>query len=353
MATGFTYLHYILKDHLGSWTTITDAEGNVEQELSYDAWGNLRDADTWTGTGTEAPMFDRGYTGHEHLDAFGLINMNGRLYDPMLGRMLSPDIVVQQTDYTQSYNRYSYCFNNPLRFTDPTGWVTDWYEKNGKIIWDDNVTCPANTPTEGTYIGHNDKDILKHFGLKERYERQSESRFGFSLEGVSMEDDHNGVSYKNQRPGLAPFFPSDNVSGTLTTSVEVAFDTDEVSGTNKKGKTFEGISFSFILSQSALSMDFKGGAGVFYDDKLITSRLEQRVESSIEKDGYQYTKAHISIPADDIKSKDSFKNAQIRVGAVSNSFFICPRPVEMNWSLYAPDTNPKHYTFKYYFLYEK
>ena len=55
------------------------------------------------------------------------INMNGRLYDPMLGRMLSPDIVVQQTDYTQSYNRYSYCFNNPLRFTDPSGWVCGGY----------------------------------------------------------------------------------------------------------------------------------------------------------------------------------------------------------------------------------
>ena len=131
MAVGFTYRHYILKDHLGSWTTITDAEGNVEQELSYDAWGNLRDPETWynhtQAEPIEAPMFDRGYTGHEHLDAFGLINMNGRLYDPMLGRMLSPDIVVQQTDYTQSYNRYSYCFNNPLRFTDPTGWVVNNY----------------------------------------------------------------------------------------------------------------------------------------------------------------------------------------------------------------------------------
>ena len=346
-------MHYTFTDHQGSLAAYTGNAKEPVTRLSYDAWGRRRNAEDGSYGNVPALATDRGYTGHEHLDAFGLINMNGRLYDPMLGRMLSPDIVVQQTDYTQSYNRYSYCFNNPLRFTDPTGWVTDWYEKNGKIIWDDNVTCPANTPTEGTYIGHNDKDILKHFGLKERYERQSESRFGFSLDGVSMEDDHNGVSYKNQRPGLAPFFPSDNVSGTLTTSVEVAFDTDEVSGTNKKGKTFEGISFSFILSQSALSMDFKGGAGVFYDDKLITSRLEQRVESSIEKDGYQYTKAHISIPADDIKSKDSFKNAQIRVGAVSNSFFICPRPVEMNWSLYAPDTNPKHYTFKYYFLYEK
>ncbi|MBQ0128549.1 MAG: hypothetical protein KBT57_01800 [bacterium] len=132
MATGFTYRHYILKDHLGSWTTITDAEGNVEQELSYDAWGNLRAPETWynhtQAEPIEAPMFDRGYTGHEHLDAFGLINMNGRMYDPMLGRMLSPDIVVQQTDYTQSCNRYSYCFNNPLRFTDPTGWVVDVWE---------------------------------------------------------------------------------------------------------------------------------------------------------------------------------------------------------------------------------
>ena len=47
MATGFTYRHYILKDHLGSWTTIADAEGNAEQELSFDAWGNLRDPETW------------------------------------------------------------------------------------------------------------------------------------------------------------------------------------------------------------------------------------------------------------------------------------------------------------------
>ena len=143
MATGFTYRHYILKDHLGSWTTITDAEGNVEQELSFDAWGNLRDADTWTGTGTEAPMFDRGYTGH--MTAFGLINMkfalsesrakshlgyaercklgeaNGRCYDPVMSTFLFPDSYVQSPGNSQSFNRYAYCFNNPLKYTDPSG----------------------------------------------------------------------------------------------------------------------------------------------------------------------------------------------------------------------------------------
>jgi hypothetical protein len=53
-------LHYILKDNLGSWTTVTDSEGNVEQRLSYDAWGSLRDPDTWSGSFTGKPMFDRG-----------------------------------------------------------------------------------------------------------------------------------------------------------------------------------------------------------------------------------------------------------------------------------------------------
>ncbi len=47
----------------------------------------------------------------------------GRMYDPLVGRMLSPDIVIQNPEYSQSYNRYSYCFNNPLRFTDPSGYV--------------------------------------------------------------------------------------------------------------------------------------------------------------------------------------------------------------------------------------
>ena len=48
--------------------------------------------------------------------------MNGRMYDPVMGRILSPDIFVQAPGYTQSYNRYSYCMNNPLRYTDPSGW---------------------------------------------------------------------------------------------------------------------------------------------------------------------------------------------------------------------------------------
>ena len=138
MATGFTYRHYILKDHLGSWTTITDAEGNVEQELSYDAWGNLRDPETWynhtQADPVESPMFDRGYTGHEHITLFGLINMNGRCYDPMVSGFLSVDACLQDPTSAQGFNRYAYCAYNPLRYTDPTGWYmgpTDDNEGDG------------------------------------------------------------------------------------------------------------------------------------------------------------------------------------------------------------------------------
>ena len=67
-------------------------------------------------------MADRGFTGHEHLPSvFGLIDMNGRMYDPVLGRFLSPDPYVQAPDYAQNFNRYAYCYNNPLVYTDPDG----------------------------------------------------------------------------------------------------------------------------------------------------------------------------------------------------------------------------------------
>ena len=115
-------LHYVLKDNLGSWTTITDSDGNVEQRLSYDAWGNLRNPETWSGSFTGTPMFDRGFTGHEHLYNFGLINMNGRMYDPVMSSFLSVDLDVQDPTSAQGFNRYAYCGHNPLRYVDPSGW---------------------------------------------------------------------------------------------------------------------------------------------------------------------------------------------------------------------------------------
>jgi len=117
-------LFYIIRDYLGSITHVVSSTGAVMQELSYDAWGRLRDPGTQIvyEPGEEPNLFlGRGYTGHEHIVEFGLINMNARLYDPALGRFLSPDPYVQMPDWAQNFNRYTYAMNNPLCYIDEDG----------------------------------------------------------------------------------------------------------------------------------------------------------------------------------------------------------------------------------------
>ncbi|MBN1951398.1 MAG: hypothetical protein JW801_09345 [Bacteroidales bacterium] len=178
-------LYYLHKDHLGSYQTITDENGAIVDTLSFDPWGRRRNANDWTYSNVpDTFLFDRGFTGHEHLDVFQLVNMNGRLYDAQTATFLSPDNFVQvagitysvdrinlnqdyfffgfentrwptplleyeqliknfypnKSDYsnyfsnttihsdsvlqhfiTQNFNRYIYGLNNPTKYTDPTG----------------------------------------------------------------------------------------------------------------------------------------------------------------------------------------------------------------------------------------
>jgi RHS repeat-associated protein len=55
------------------------------------------------------------------IDSVDLVHMNGRVYDPEIGRFLSADPHVQDATNLQSWNRYTYVNNNPLSFTDPSG----------------------------------------------------------------------------------------------------------------------------------------------------------------------------------------------------------------------------------------
>ena len=128
--TGTNYdVRYVMTDYLGSICAVTDDAGTVLQQVSFDAWGRRRDPQTWalygvTNASPSALYFDRGYTGHEHLEKFDLINMNGRMYDPTLCRMLSVDNYNNNVSSTIGMNRYAYALNNPLKYTDPSGqWV--------------------------------------------------------------------------------------------------------------------------------------------------------------------------------------------------------------------------------------
>lgn len=117
-------VYYIHRDYLGSILQIADTQGNVVEENSFDAWGcrrNLLTHEAYVNESAPGLMLGRGFTGHEHLPMFGLINMNARLYDPVLGRFLSPDPYVQMLDNTQAFNRYSYCMNSPLCYVDENG----------------------------------------------------------------------------------------------------------------------------------------------------------------------------------------------------------------------------------------
>lgn len=158
-----TQAYFVHQDLMGSIDRLTDAGGNLAGATAYSfaAFGGRRSASSWAEGGEygAAHWTERGYTGHEHLDASRLIHMNGRVQDPNLARMLSPDPVQGDLTDPQSLNPYSYVRNSPFRFTDPTGffdaesifgrwdcgpgctvaWDASW-ERGRYAVWEDRGT---------------------------------------------------------------------------------------------------------------------------------------------------------------------------------------------------------------------
>jgi RHS repeat-associated protein len=120
---GTTTLSYALTDALGSTLAVTDASGTVSETDYYDLWGQRTKVD---GSPLDQPtlfqsLISAGFTSQPHDDDLALINMQGRLYDPALGRFLSADPIVGNAAFSQSWNAYSYVGNSPTDFVDPSG----------------------------------------------------------------------------------------------------------------------------------------------------------------------------------------------------------------------------------------
>ena len=148
---------------------LTDVSGNVVEKYAYEPWGARRNPTDWTQKDSRTSWItNRGYTEHEHLDAFGIINMNGRVYDPQTAMFFSPDPLVQAPGDWLNYNRYGYCFNNPLIYTDPSGYVFSSAAEVVTWLWD-------HTPNDG--------------GL---YYKNTNNYFGGSSPGGSYEITNNG-----------------------------------------------------------------------------------------------------------------------------------------------------------------
>ena len=107
-------LYQAVTDNLGSILAVYGETNNLVFKAKYDVWGKQTVYKNALG-------LYRGYTGHEMLPGFELINMGGRMYDPVVARFLSCDNFVQEPTNSQNFNRYSYCLNNPLKYTDPSG----------------------------------------------------------------------------------------------------------------------------------------------------------------------------------------------------------------------------------------
>ena len=144
---------YLHGDHQGTVVAITDASGQLVSRYHYDPFGQRQEV-AWTDNTVSSLIDDivnRGYTQHEYLAVLGLIHMNGRVYDPKLGRFLSADPFVQFPTSTQGYNRYSYVGNNPLSFTDPSGYEIFFNvdrDEDGDVITDTPQPSTASEPSE-------------------------------------------------------------------------------------------------------------------------------------------------------------------------------------------------------------
>ena len=135
-----------VKDHLGSVVLQSNGQGYVLQRYRYNPYGeqetiyNAVDLGTitlpveinWSGY-----VDKKGFTGHDHIYEMDLIHMGGRVYDHTTGRFLQGDIVVQLSGFSNAYNRYAYVLNNPLSYTDPTGYEYECAERGCSLGYAD------------------------------------------------------------------------------------------------------------------------------------------------------------------------------------------------------------------------
>jgi RHS repeat-associated protein len=141
----FVKVEYWHKDHLGSLVATSDHTGGLTKRYSYDPFGKRRETNgsydpfgniqiDWSDNVNHGT--DRGYTGHEHLDDVGVIHMNGRIFDPTIARFMQGDPFIQDPSNLQNYNRYTYCYNNPLTCTDPSGYYSfnDFHRQQDKFF---------------------------------------------------------------------------------------------------------------------------------------------------------------------------------------------------------------------------
>ncbi|MCX5233128.1 RHS repeat-associated core domain-containing protein [Streptomyces sp. NBC_00233] len=147
-----TEIQYQLTDALGSSSATVTAAGTspaaVTQSYYYDPYGVRTNSDGSPFTGTTSDT-TRGFTYHEHDDDLGLINMNGRIFDPTQAGFLTPDPIIANPYSGQDWNPYTYVRNTPLNYTDPTGYQISQGGRISTCIRAGDSGCHAAGDTQG------------------------------------------------------------------------------------------------------------------------------------------------------------------------------------------------------------
>jgi RHS repeat-associated protein len=189
-------LQFVHSDRMGSVSAVSTDGAVIStpddvQLFRFDPFGQVvNDSGSPTTDIGESPL-TRGFTGHEHDTEFGLINMRGRMYDPKLHRFLTPDPFVQAPTYGQSHNPYTYAFNSPLRYVDPTGMQNEpvpaglendgGWTQNEKGEWvcvGTGNSCEGGPPSDGEQGEEVDFLFV--------YESGNTSDFGFDPDGFEL-----------------------------------------------------------------------------------------------------------------------------------------------------------------------
>lgn len=227
-------MYQLQRDYQGSIINITKqvktgnvTSGILQERRQFGAWGTV-DA-FWSRTsgatlGSES-LLDRGYTGHEHFEDVGLIHMNGRMYDPQLGRFLSPDNYIQNPYNTQNFNRYGYVLNNPLMYTDPSGEIIETVAATGIYYAIAGAIMAASVLAEkwddwgiGNWLGTNADSIARDFNRAvDDIKDWVDGWFGKAPEKIEFAQTQvMSDPLMNPNPGVSSLLTSNGGSGYIT-----------------------------------------------------------------------------------------------------------------------------------------
>jgi len=222
-------------------TGVVDNTGTVLAYYRYSPFGEQTQI---KGETPIYPITHEGFTGQQEVEMFQLIHMDGRLYDPRIGRFLSADPQVSDPVNTQSFNRYSYCLNNPLVYTDLTGYgFFDWL---GHLFHD---------------ICHSIEDILSN-----QFVQLAVGILMNLIPGLSIWD----LAFLNM---ATTALNGGNFEEVLGAGISLFAD----SGIDKLGEIFKGASNAFISTAERIGKELVGGGiqvlegGKFQDTFLLSA----------------------------------------------------------------------------------